>query len=816
MRLQFHPPRVKNDAAAKPNADRHHVGIEPLRRERHGKGESYSVSVSKSVPDPGPRYPAMPIGANTYAPAGAPTGLRSTLIALTVAVLAILWVQPVAAAQDSRQLYRVPAVRVDEAPTLDGVLDEAIWRQASVIDEFVQQEPEEGAPATERTEVLIMYDAENLYLGVRAFDSAPDAIVSTEMRRDSNRILDEDSFQIILDTFNDSRSGYMFVTSPYGAKLEQQIADESQSGRSFGGSSGVNRDWDGVWHVVVGQMEGGWTAEIAIPMVTVRFPDAPRQSWGINFMRNIRRKNEQVFWAPIPQAYDLTRISLAGSLDNLESLSRGMDLRVKPFVVGGGTRSLGGEEDVNSDIGLDVKYGITAGLNLDLTVNTDFAQAEVDDERVNLTRFPLFFPEKREFFLENSGQFDVGATASIRPLADLFFSRRIGLSAGGAHVPILGGARLSGKIGRNNVAILDVQTDEAFGRPGENFFVARYGRDILARSRIGAIVINKELNLFDNSPDSLDSFNRTYGADMTLSPHPALTVSGFLAQTSSPGVEDEDRGGYLNATWRDANWRVYGELADLQDNFNPEVGFVPRRGIKVKKAHFEYNPRPDRFGIRVLEPMINGVFTEDQNGRLLTRQIHNMLGIGFQNGARVILWYNNWFERLDQPFTVVRRPDEDGGDVVIDAGRYKFGDWRFSFNSNRARQVYGSVSYGTAGFFSGTRTDSNVTMGTRLTEQLSAEARYSRNDVRTPGGDFITSVTSFRVDYAMSPTASLRTLTQYNSLSEQWSTAVRLRYTYMPGSDLYIVYDEVRRDATGFVEIQDRQLILKATYLLSR
>ena len=758
------------------------------------------MSVSKSFPE-----------------SGVHEGLRSILIQVTVLMLAVLWVQPASAQQENRQLYRVPAVRVEEGPTLDGVLDDAVWQQASVIDEFVQQEPQEGAPATERTEVLILYDAENLYIGVRAYDSTPNAIVSTEMRRDSPRILDEDSFQIILDTFNDSRSGYMFATSPYGAKLEQQIADESQSGRSFGGG-GVNRDWDGVWEVAVGQMENGWTAEIAIPMVTVRFPDAPRQSWGINFMRNIRRKNERVFWAPIPQAYDLTRISLAGTLDNLEALSRGMDLRIKPFAVGGGNRSLGVDDDVNADVGLDVKYGITPGLNLDLTVNTDFAQAEVDDERVNLTRFPLFFPEKREFFLENSGQFEVGAAASTRPLADLFFSRRIGLSAGGDHVPILGGARLTGKVGRNNIAILDVQTDEALGQPGENFFVARYGRDILARSRIGAIVINKESNLFDTAPDSLDSFNRTYGADMTLSPHPALTISGFLAKTSSPGVEDQDRGGFLNATWRDTSWRVYGEVADLQDNFNPEVGFIPRRGIRVKKAHFEYNPRPDRFGIRVLEPMINAVFTEDQNGRLLTRQIHNMLGVGFQNGARIILWYNNWFERLDQPFTVVRRPAEDGGDVVIDAGRYKFGDWRFSFNSNRARRVYGSVSYGSRGFFSGTRKDANLTVGTRLTEQLSAEARHSRNDVKTPGpsGDFITSVTSFRVDYAMSPTASIRTLTQYNSLSEQWSTAVRFRYTYMPGSDIYIVYDEVRRDATGLTEIQDRQLILKATFLLSR
>ena len=748
----------------------------------------------------------------------APGSLHCALIHVTVFVLALLWVQPASALQESRQLYQVPAVRVEGAPTLDGVLDDAIWQRAAVIDAFVQQEPDEGAPATERTEVLILYDAENLYVGVRAYDSDPNGMVATEMRRDADRILDEDSFQIILDTFNDSRSGYMFVTSPYGAKLEQQIADESQSGRGFGGgsSSGVNRNWDGVWDVAVGRMEGGWTAEIAIPMVTVRFPDTPVQSWGINFMRNIRRKNEQVFWAPIPKAYGLTRVSLAGSLNDLEALNRGMDLRVKPFVTGGGKRTLADGNDPAGDVGLDVKYGITAGLNLDLTLNTDFAQAEVDDERVNLTRFPLFFPEKREFFLENSGQFVVGATAAIRPLADLFFSRRIGLSETGEHVPIIGGARLTGKVGRSNVAILNVQTNEDRGRPGENFFVARYGLDILARSRVGAIVINKESNLFDQVPDSLDSFNRTYGADMTLSLHPALTVSGFLAQTASPGVTDEQMGSYLSASWRDTSWRVYAEAADLEDNFNPEVGFVPRTGIQYKKAHFEYNPRPDRWGIRVLQPMVNGVFTEDQNGQLLTRQLHNMLGIVFQNGARATIWYNDWYERLDQPFTVVRRPLADGGDVVVDPGEYNFGDWRFMYSTNAARRVYGSISYGPQGFYDGTRVDTGFTLGTRVTEQLSAEAQHSRNDVKLNGGDFVTSVTSFQIDYAMSPDMSLRTLTQYNSLTEQWSTAVRYRYTYMPGSDIYIVYDEVRRDATGFVEIQDRQLILKATYLLSR
>ncbi len=734
--------------------------------------------------------------------------LRAAPIHLVVAALGVIWAAPASALQESRQIYTLPAARVDEAPVLDGVLDDAIWLRASVIDQFVQQEPEEGAPATERTEVLILYDAANLYLGVRAYDSQPGGIVSTEMRRDSERILQEDSFQIILDTFNDSRSGYMFVTSPLGAKLEQQISNEGgDSGRGRGGAGGagkINRDWDGVWHVSVGRLDQGWTAEITIPMVTLRFPAAESQEWGVNFMRNIRRKNEQVFWAPIPKEYNLARVSLAGSLTELRSLNRGLDLRIKPFAVGGGKRTLADGTSRQGDIGLDVKYGVTAGLNLDLTLNTDFAQAEVDDERVNLTRFPLFFPEKRDFFLENAGQFIFGATASNSRLADLFFSRRIGLSDSGEHIPIIGGARLTGKIGQNSISMMDVQTDDAFGESGENFYVARYSRDVLTRSRVGAILINK-------AATSGGHFNRTYGADMSYAPHPAMTVSGFLAQTKSPGVWGDDWGGYLNATWRDSRWRVYGEIADFQEDFNPEVGFIPRPGVQIQKIHFERNPRPGRFGIRVLEPQINFRFVEDQTGRLLTRQNHNFFGVRFENGARLAFIFNRWFERLDEP-------DLLGNGVEIPTGAYRFGEFRASYNSNPARRVYGAVSYGPQEFFDGTRTDVSVRTGIRLTNQFSAEGSYSRNDIDlpVPDGAFVTSVASFRIDYAPSPSMSLRTLTQYNSLTDQWSTAARFRYTYMPGSDLYIVYDEVRRDGRGFTEIQDRQLILKATYLFSR
>ena len=728
-------------------------------------------------------------------------------LSATPALLAVLGLLATAlplSAQLSKEAHQARAVRVDQGPNIDGELDDAVWSSAALIDLFIQQEPNEGAPATERTEVRLLYDESNLYLGVYAYDSSPSGIVATEMRRDSPRILEEDNFQIILDTFEDSRSGYMFVTSPLGAKLEQQVFEEGE-GRTFGLSSNINRDWNGVWHVSTRQTSDGWIAEIAIPLVTLRFPANEQQSWGVNFMRNIRRKNEQAFWAPIPKPYSVTRVSLAGSLQGLESLNRGLDLRIKPFAVAGGRRlSEAGVADNSSesDVGLDVKYGITAGLNLDLTVNTDFAQAEVDDEQVNLTRFALFFPEKREFFLENAGQFNVGTTNTFQRISDLFFSRRIGLSDSGEAIPIRGGARMTGKVGRNNIAVMNIQTGSAFGQPGDNFTVARYSRGVLTRSKVGAIVINKE------STGGSDHYNRTYGTDFAMAPHANLALNGFIAKTDSPDVTDSDMGGHFRAEWLNQSSKMHVEYSHLQDNFNPEVGFVPRKGIKKTRVHFEWNPRPEVLGIRMLDPMANVTYTTDLNNRILSRRIHTMLGINFDNGARIILWYNDFFERLDEPFSV--------SDVTIAPGDYNFGEYQFWLTSDPSRRVYADVQYKPQTWFGGDRKDLQFTLGLRVSDRISTEGKYSRNDVDLPVGDFVTQLGSIRVDLALSPTMTLRTLTQYNSLAEQWSTSIRFNFIYRPGSDIYIVYDDVRRDPTGFPLVKDRQIMFKFTYLLSR
>ncbi len=716
--------------------------------------------------------------------------------------------------QTSGELHTVEPTRTAQPPRLDGILNEEAWASAAVIDEFIQQEPFEGEPASERTVVRLMYDASTLYVGVEAYDSIPDAVIATEMRRDSRQLLDEDNFQLILDTFNDSRSGYMFVTSPLGAKLEQQVAEEGEGGYR-GNSSNVNLDWDGVWDVSARPTDQGWVAEIAIPMVTMRFPEADQQVWGVNFMRNIRRKNEQVFWAPIPKGYGLTRVSLAGTMTGMANVDRGMDLRISPYVLAGGRHDRAATAGLDgtgfNDVGLDLKYGVASGLNLDVTLNTDFAQVEVDEQQVNLTRFPLFFPEKRDFFLENAGMFGVRSQGTRR-LADLFFTRRIGL-AGGQPVPIIAGARLTGKVDRHTIAVMNIQTQEVGARAGENFFVARYSRDVFARSKLGGIIINKQA-VGDVH------YNRTFALDMSLAPHPFFSVTGFVAKTQSPLLSNDDMMGHLMLSWLSPSARVYSEYTDIQDNFNAEVGFVPRIGIRRSKVHAQWNPRPGKWGIRSMDPMMNVEYTTDQSNRLLSRRVHHMIGFRFADGSSFTVIANKEFEQLDLPFKIT-------SDVTIPAGTYRFWNPSLRYNSDPSRRLSARASYAPQGFFGGTRTDWSTALNVRATSRVAAQASFRRSNVALPGGGFVADLAAVRFDLALSPEMTLRSLSQYNSSTDAISTSVRFNWIYRPGSDIYIAYDELRdndflavdptlRHSGRMPWIQNRQLAIKMTYLLSR
>ena len=751
--------------------------------------------------------------------------LRARVVAATAVVCAGLAAVARAqthqhtAGENRRERYAVHATRVDQAPRVDGILDDEVWRSAPVVDEFTQQEPDEGSPASERTEVRVLYNSRALLIAVHAFDAQPGAIVATEMRRDSDRLLDEDNFELILDTFNDSRSGYMFVTTPLGAKLEQQISEEGEGSREGGGvgrsfNANLNRDWDGVWDVAARITDDGWTAEIEIPLTTLRFANSSAQTWGINFKRNIRHKNEQVFWAPIPKAYTITRVSLAGTLAGLESLNHGLDLKLKPYAVNG-VRDARPAADRRTtrylrDYGIDVKYGVSPGMNLDLTVNTDFAQVEVDEQQINLTRFSLFFPEKRDFFLENAGLFKVGTggtftTSNVE--TDLFFSRRIGLSETGQPIPIVGGVRLAGKSGRHSVGLLDIQTDPAFGAPGDNFLVARYSRDLLARSRVGAIFINKE------SLGGTAHYNRTFGLDGNFAVGRNLQMNAYAAKTATPGLHGRDMAWFGRVQYRDPAWNLWVNYLDVQDNFNAEVGFVQRRGMRTTKAYISPTPRPGKARIRWMEPMYVLTYITDQSNQLIARTHHYMLGTHLDDGSFINVIYQQQLDVIDAAFPVpVQRS------VRIPVGDYRWDELMLTYNTSPARRIYERLTYQTLGYYDGTRDTVNAAIGVRATNHLAGELQYTRHAIELPSAKFVTTLGILRVDYALSPRATVRSLTQYNSATREVTTSVRFNLIYRPGSDLYIVYNDLQETGVprAAFAASDRQFVVKLNFLLAR
>jgi hypothetical protein len=544
---------------------------------------------------------------------------------------------------------------------------------------------------------------------------------------------------------------------------------------------------------------------------TVRFAASDEQIWGINFERNIRRKNEAVFWAPIPKAYGLTRVSMAGELKDLRGLNLGWDLKLKPFVLGGvhSTRTSPAihGNDALHDVGLDARYGVTPGLNLDVTLNTDFAQIEVDEQQVNLTRFGLFFPEKRDFFLENSNLFTMGTGAafSSTPVqTDLFFSRRIGLSDAGTPIPIIGGGRLAGKTGAHSIAVLDIQTDQMFAKPGDNFFVSRYSRDIFKRSRVGALFINKD------SAGS-EHYNRTLGVDANLALSKNVQVNSFLAKTDTPGLDGRDMAFYGRIAYRDPQWNLWLNYLSVEDNFNAEAGFVQRTGIRTTKGYFSPTPRPRKGNIKLMEPMYVLTYTTDQDNRLIGRLHHLMYGTTLRDDSFINVIYQRNLDVLDIPFRI--RPN-----VTIPVGPYNMNEWSFTYNTSPGRRVYSRFTYAPSDFYGGTRQQITAAGGIRASSQLSGEIQYNRNDVDMPWGAFLVDLTTLRLDYTFSPRMTIRSLTQYNSATHEVSNNIRYNFIHRPGSDLYVVYNELRQ--TGLpVDIfaqRDRQFVVKMNYLIQR
>lgn len=721
------------------------------------------------------------------------------------------------------------ATPASTAPSIDGRLDDAAWMSGQALSGLVQREPYEGTPVSQPTEVRILYDDDALYVGAWLYDSQPSALVFGQTLRDAS-LSDADAFVVVLDTYRDGQNGFVFGTTPAGIEYDGQFTDEGQGGGGRGGrqqsgsGGGFNLNWDGSWEVATSTDSEGWYAEMRIPFTTLRYGGSGEQTWGLNFERSIRRNNEQSVWAPLPRQFNVYRVSLAGTLE-LQAPT-GRIATVSPYVLSDAYKDYlvaSPDAELGAKVGGDAKLGLSQSLTLDLTVNTDFAQAEVDDQQVNLTRFPLFYPEKRAFFLENAGTFAVGAGRS----AELFFSRRIGLSQG-REVPIRAGARLTGKVGDVQIGVLNIQTgdltepDDLTGAdqqiaPPNNFGVLRAFQEFGNRSRLGAIFVSRI------NTDSTDDYNLTYGVDGRLGIGQDFTFEAWGSLTTTPVAEGtpDTRSGLNNGEYAFAlggeyltrDWEGTLGYRQVGDEFNPEVGFVNRRDYRRSNARILYHWRtPGTPWFREFRPHASWEQYWTLDGFTESYLVHLDNHFQFESGAFFQLpGFNFTGEGLEEPFEI-----REG--IVIPAGTYHNVEWEFRANSDRSAPLSVSAGWLWGGFYTGTQFSPNAQLAYRFRDRFTASIRLNYFDVNLDQGDFTTAIIAFNGSYSFTPRLYIQANIQYNDDTEDMGTNLRLGWLDTAGTGLFIVYNDTEhlgrfaRTGIPFGPTQ-RQLVIKYSRL---
>ena len=699
----------------------------------------------------------------------------------------------------------IRAVRVASPIRIDGALDDSLYATVPSISGFVQVEPNIGEPATEQTEVWFAFDDDNVYVSFKNWDSAPERRIATEMRRDvGNFINGNDIVQVFLDSFYDRRNGLSFSINSIGARNDGQ-----QVGPQYNG------DWNPIWDHAVGTFDGGWTVEMALPFRSFRYSAGREQVWGINVLRTVRWKNELSVLTPVPAGRGNSSAqyaALAAAVVGVEAPPPARNLDIKPYgistLTSNSTVAPPISDDFDGDVGLDVKYAITQNLVADFTYNTDFAQVEADEQQINLTRFSLFFPEKREFFLENRDTFTFGGVTTGGDAPVLFYSRRIGLEEG-RPVPLELGGRLTGRIGPYTIGALNIQTDDLAGTavvPGvepTNFSVVRVKRDILRQSSVGVLATRR-------SPAQVASgSNHAYGVDGTFNFFNDLAINSYWARTRTEGVRDEDTSYRAQLDFPGDRYGVQIERLRVDERFSPEIGFVRRPDIRRSLGEFRFSPRPRSMpSIRRLVWIAAVDYFENGAGRVDTREQSGEFAIEFQNADRVSVTYLDQYEFIPRPFRIATG-------VTLPIGSYNWENVRLGFNSRPQRQVAANLAFEHGTFYNGHRTAFSASRGRlALTPQLSVEPTYSVNRVDLVEGDFTTHLAGSRVTYTRSPWMFTSALVQYNSASNTLSANVRFRWEYQPGSELFVVYNDERNTSlSGFPEMTTRAVIVKVNRL---
>ncbi|MBK6458881.1 MAG: carbohydrate binding family 9 domain-containing protein [Gemmatimonadetes bacterium] len=745
------------------------------------------------------------------------TGVRLTPVAvsclLALAIPVTSRAQEVTPSATNRALRtaRVGAAHtITKAPVIDGRLDDAEWKDGEPFRGFVQREQSEGAPATERTEIRFLTDGEALYIGAWLYDREPSGIVPGEKVRDVT-LTNSDYVAIMLDTFHDKQNGFLFATTPAGIEYDGQIIREGEGGgvmqsgqnrMQAGSMGGFNLNWDGSWRVATTSDSLGWYAEFRIPFSTLRYGGAAVQTWGLNVARMIRRKNEESFWSFVPRQFNLYRMSLAGTLEGLTVPVRRV-ATVTPYVLGSATRDFVSQTKAKYPVewGADMKYGLTPSLTLDLTYNTDFAQVEVDEQRTNLTRFPLFFPEKRPFFLENAGVFSAGTPQAV----DLFFSRKIGID-NGTPVPIIGGGRLTGRVGSTTVGAMQIFTDDAPGGTlaGQSYTVLRALREVSRRSRIGVMGVQRM------TTDSSGSYNRTFAVDGRVGLGDAWTIDWWGATTQTPNRSGDELGYSARAAYTTRDWNNSIRFLQIGEDFNPEVGFLSRpAGYRFYDVNFMRYVRKTEWAswFRQWNPHVNyrGYYGLDdfyQSG-----QFHlDFTEIEFSSGARFGPEVNVFHEGLQRPFEI--NPGDSlgiGGYDWVQLGL----DWQTNPSANLSMIVRGDFGQ----FYTGTRNGGTVTITARSGPNISSSLLLDYQDVRLPDFSFTRSLVGLKAAYFFTPRIFIQSLTQFNNQQKIWTANARFGWLNTAGTGLFVVFNdgEVANSFFSWERPRSRSLVVKYT-----
>jgi len=690
----------------------------------------------------------------------------------------------------------ITATTVEETPLIDGRLDDPVWQYVTGTSEFYQREPVEGEAATEETTVYILYDQTHLYIGVELLDSDPLQIRASDLQRDST-LDNDDSFTVAIDSFHDHRNAFVFRLNPLGTRYDAVIRQENHN---------FDRAWDEQWTAAAVRTDQGWSAEFSIPFKILRFSGAEEQVWGINFERIIKRKNESAYWSGWERDFSFYHISQAGHLEGLIDIKQAERLRIRPYVLGGvenfaATSSPLGTKGVG-DVGIDdLKIAVTSNLTADLAFNPDFGQVEVDAQQVNLTRFSLFFREKRPFFIEGaeSLRMGLGLLHFGPPPVELFHSRRVGLSDSGAPIPIMAGSKLTGKVGAFDLGFLNVQTNEDQGQPGENFTVARFRREMLGRSYVGAIFTNRQGG---------GLFNRLAGVDARFVLKRYFHINGMLAKSFTSGISDKEWLTQIGLEWRADFFTAGINYMDIEPNFIPGIGFLRRRDRTIG-SRVILKPRPGGELIRNFEIQPSLVYYHNEDKVLKSRNADLGFDIIFQSGDKVQFDFGNDVERLFRPFRIAPG-------VILSEGLYQWNAGGASFSSFNGRKLAASAGFSIGDFYNGTKNSFNLAGELRPNEKISFSPSYKFNDIDLIEGSFNTHLFGLRTDVSFTNNLLTSTFLQYNSTGDLAALQVRFNYIFRTIDNFFIVYNETRFTDGVFSGESDRSLILKITYSLHR